>query len=296
MSNITAAQVKEIRERTGAGMMECKKALMESNGDIEAAIEAMRKSGIAKAAKKAGRVAAEGIIIIKTSKDHKLAVMVEVNCETDFVGRDASFKEFAEAVAQCALNHKTTDVAALVNLPLPANNSATTEQARQELISKLGENIQIRRIALIESTGIVGDYSHSGRIGALVALSTANAELAKDLAMHITASNPQAIAPEDVSPELIAKEKEIFSAQSAGSGKSPDIIEKMVVGRINKFLSEVSLLGQPFVKDPNKTVGSLVKAANTQVTAFVRFEVGEGIEKQVEDFAEAVMAQIGGGS
>jgi len=293
--NITAEQVKELRERTGAGMMECKKALLAENGDIEAAIESMRKSGVAKAAKKAGRVAAEGCVVVKTNADGKCAAMVEVNCETDFVGRDVSFKEFAEAVAICALENKTSDVVALANAT-PANSQQTIEEARQELISKLGENIQIRRVVILTADGVVGSYVHGGRIGALVALTTANTELAKDLAMHVAASNPSALDAKDIPAELIAKEKEIFMAQSAESGKPPEIIEKMVAGRISKFVNEVSLIGQPFVKDPAKTVGNLLAAAKAEVTAFARFEVGEGIEKQVEDFAQAVMAQIGGGA
>ncbi|HVV68886.1 MAG TPA: translation elongation factor Ts [Gammaproteobacteria bacterium] len=293
---ITANQVKELRERTGAGMMECKKALQEANGDVEAAIEAMRKAGVAKAAKKAGRVTAEGIIEIKLSTDGLSAAMVEINCETDFVGRDTSFKEFAVAVAHSVLANKITDINTLANTPLSSGNSQTVEQARQELISKLGENIQIRRVALINATGRMGGYTHGGRIGVIVALDAGQVELAKDVAMHIAAANPSTIDPKDVSAELIAKEKEIFIAQTAESGKPPEIVEKMVAGRISKFLNEVSLLGQPFVKEPSKTVGTLLKEHKANVTAFARFEVGEGIEKPVEDFAEAVKAQIGGGT
>ncbi len=295
MTNITADMVKELRERTGAGMMDCKKSLVEAGGDIEAAIEAMRKAGIAKAAKKAGRVASEGNVAIKISGDGKSAAMVEVNCETDFVGRDSSFLAFVDAVAQTALQTKIGDVAELANAQL-ANNGHTVEQARLELVTKLGENIQIRRVALLNASGIVGSYVHSGRIGALVALSAANPELAKDLAMHIAASNPLVVDPKDVPAELINQEKEIFKAQSAESGKSADIIEKMIGGRINKFLAEVSLLGQPFVKDPAVNVGKLLGNAKAEVQAFVRFEVGEGIEKVQEDFAKAVMDQIGGGA
>lgn len=292
MSTISAALVKELRERTGAGMMECKKALSETNGDIDAAIDVMRKAGTAKAAKKEGRVAAEGAVIIKASDDRKLAVMVEVNCETDFVGRDSNFKEFAETVAKAALQAKSDDLATVMAV---TEGEHTIEQLRQALINKLGENIQVRRVTLMKSEGGVGEYVHSGRIGVLVSLKTANADLGKDVAMHIAASNPQALRPEDVSADLIAKEKEIFVAQSESSGKPADIIEKMVAGRINKYLAEVSLLSQPFVKDPSKTVGDLVKQGNNEVLRFVRFEVGEGIEKQVEDFAEAVKAQISGG-
>lgn len=290
--NITANDVKELRERTGAGMMECKKALVAANGDIEAAIEAMRKAGTAKAAKKAGRVTAEGLIEVKINSDGQSAAMVEVNCETDFVGRDANFKAFVTLVAQTALTAGTTDIAKLSQTA--ASNGQTIEQARQELINKVGENVQIRRMVLIKATGIVGAYVHGGRIGALVALSAPKAELAKDIAMHVAASNPQFINPEEVPLDLINHEKEIFKAQSADSGKPADIVEKMISGRISKFVNEISLVGQPFVKDPAKSVGQLLKAEQTGVTQFVRFEVGEGIEKPVEDFAEAVMAQISG--
>lgn len=293
--DISATLVKELRERTGAGMMECKKALVETHGDIEAAIEVMRKTGMAKAAKKAGRIASEGVIIIKTSHDRKCAVMLEVNCETDFVGRDSSFKAFAEAVATCALAGKINDVAKLAALPIAAG-SQTIEEARLELSNKLGENIQLRRIALINASGVVGEYTHGGRIGALVALTKDNPLLGKDIAMHITAANPQALSPKDVGADLIAKEREIFTAQSETSGKPKEIIDKMIDGRIKKFLSEISLLDQPFIKDPSRTVASLLSTEQCEATAFARFEVGEGIEKNVEDFAEAVRAQISGGN
>ncbi len=292
MTSISAKDVKELRERTGAGMMECKKALVDVGGDIEAAIEAMRKSGIAKAAKKAGRVAAEGLIDIKIHAGGESAIMLEVNCETDFVGRDANFKTFVQSAAETALATKTDDVAKLSKTVL-AGQSKTVEEARQELISKMGENIQIRRIAVMSCSGTIGAYVHGGRIGTLVALSAKNPDLVKDLAMHIAASSPQYIKPEDVPPEIIEREKEIFIAQSADSGKPIEIIEKMVKGRIHKFVNEISLIGQPFVKDPNQTIGQLLKAANAQVMQFIRFEVGEGIEKTTEDFAAAVMAQIG---
>ncbi len=292
MTSISAKDVKELRERTGAGMMECKKALVDVGGDIEAAIEAMRKSGIAKAAKKAGRVAAEGLIDIKIHAGGESAIMLEVNCETDFVGRDANFKTFVQSAAETALATNTDDVAKLSKTVL-AGQSKTVEEARQELISKMGENIQIRRIAVMSCSGTIGAYVHGGRIGTLVALSAKNPDLVKDLAMHIAASSPQYIKPEDVPPEIIEREKEIFIAQSADSGKPIEIIEKMVKGRIHKFINEISLIGQPFVKDPNQTIGQLLKAANAQVMQFIRFEVGEGIEKTTEDFAAAVMAQIG---
>lgn len=290
--NITANAVKELRERTGAGMMECKKALVAANGDMEAAIEAMRIAGTAKAAKKANRIAAEGLIVAKISSDGHSAVMVEINCETDFVARDSNFQSFVNALAQLALDNNTSDIAQLSSSAL--TSSETVEQARQELTNKVGENVQIRRIVLLQSTGTIGAYVHSGRIGALVALSVAKPDLAKDIAMHIAASNPQVISAEQVPSELIQHEKDIFIAQSADSGKPADIIEKMVAGRISKFVNEISLLGQPFVKEPNQSVGQLLKAAQAEVSEFIRFEVGEGIEKPVEDFAEAVMAQISG--
>lgn len=285
---ITADQVKELRERTGAGMMECKKALVESNGNIDAAIEAMRKSGMAKAAKKADRTAAEGVIGLKLSDDHKTAFMVEVNCETDFVARDENLIAFADAVAAAGLAAKVTNLEALLALPYNKNKQDTIEHTRQELVAKLGENVRVRRCALINSSAFVGHYKHGNRIGVLLDLSISDAQLGKDVAMHIAASNPQALSPEDVAPELITKEREIFSAQALSSGKPAAIVEKMIDGRINKFLSEVSLLGQPFVKNPEQTVNELLKASNAKVSRFIRFEVGEGIEKVVTDFAEEV--------
>lgn len=292
---ISASLVKELRERTGSGMMECKKALLQANGDIEAAIKAMREAGITKAAKKAGRVTAQGSIEIKISADGHMGIIVEVNSETDFVARDSNFKAFAKTVAETAFDSQVTDLDALAHLNTPEGH--TIEQARQALISKLGENVQIRRIGMLKTTGILGSYIHGDRIGVLVALSKADAALAKDIAMHVAAANPQNIHPEEVSQELIQQEKEVFIAQTAESGKSPEIIEKMVQGRINKFLNEITLLGQAFIKDPNETVGNLLKKHQTEVTGFIRFEVGEGIEKQVEDFAEAVKAaQASGGA
>lgn len=291
---ITAEHVKELRERTGAGMMECKKALDASNGDIEAAIEAMRKSGQAKADKKSGRVAAEGAVICKTSTDGKTAVMLEINCETDFVGRDASFQQFADAAAATALAAKTQDVNTLLALPLVSNDAQTVEQARQTLIAKIGENVQIRRIILVTTAGAIGTYIHGGRIGVVVQLTGGDSQLGKDLAMHIAANNPLVVNPDEVSADLVAKEKEIFSVQAQASGKPAAVIEKMIDGRINKFLDEVSLVGQPFVKDPSMTVDQLLKKSNAKVDGFVRFAVGEGIEKQEENFRDAVMAQVRG--
>jgi len=291
-TTITAAQVQALRERSGAGLMECKRALQEANGDIEAAIEAMRKKGQAKADKKADRVAAEGTIVIKASHDAKSVVILEVNCETDFVGRDQNFKELAEKVAEKALSSKITDMAALLALPL--EQSITIEQARQALIAKVGENIQLRRLELLESKGSLASYIHGGRIGVVVELTGGDQQLGKDLAMHIAANNPLVVNPEEVSKDVINKEKEIFSAQAQASGKPAAIIEKMIEGRINKFLDEVSLLGQPFVKDPSITVGQLLKQNNAKVIKFVRYAVGEGIEKQSENFVDAVMAQVRG--
>lgn len=288
--SITAAQVQELRERTGAGLMDCKRVLQSVNGDIEAAIEAMRKSGQTKADKKAGRIAAEGIVIVKSTADHKIAVILEINCETDFVGRDADFKHFAEQVANKALNGKIHDLSALSASPL--ENDLTVEQARQALIAKIGENIQLRRLQLIESHDMIASYVHSGRIGVLVEIAGGNAQLGKDLAMHIAANHPLVVNRTDVPQDLVAKEKEIFSAQAQTSGKPAAIIEKMVEGRINKYLDEVSLMGQPFVKDPNMTVEKLLQQANAKVIRFVRFAVGEGIEKETANFAEEVMAQV----
>lgn len=291
-TTITAEQVKLLREMTGVGMMECKKALVASNGDIDAAIEAMRKAGIAKAAKKEGRITAEGITAVKISDDGSKGAMIEVNCETDFVAR-SNLNDFANDTVAAILKNNVQDVEQIAQLQLA--NGQTVEEARQALIHKLGENIQIRRACIVEATGRVGCYVHGARIGALVALTADNADLAKDVAMHVAASNPLTISQSEVPADLVAKEKEVFLAQSADSGKPQDIMEKMVAGRISKFLNEISLMGQPFVKDPNQTVEKLLNSAKAQVTAFVRYEVGEGIDKPVEDFAEAV-AQAGGGN
>lgn len=289
--SISAALVKELRERTGAGMMECKKALELSKGDIDLAIEELRKSGQTKAGKKAGRIAAEGVIVIHTSADRHLAVMAEINCETDFVARDSNFLSFADALAKTALASKTNDVNALLTQQL-AGSSGTVEEARHALVAKLGENITARRIAL--ATGNIGTYLHGSRIGVLVELDVNNLELAKDIAMHIAASKPLVINPEDVPADLIAKEKEIYFAQASTSGKPKEIIEKMVNGKLKKYLDEVSLMGQPFIKDPEVTIGRLLAQQGAKVISFVRFEVGEGIEKVSEDFVEAVMSQVHG--
>jgi len=291
---ITAEQVKELRERTGAGMMECKKALVTSGGDMESAIDELRKSGIAKADKKAGRVAAEGVIIILSATDNKSAVILEVNSETDFVARDTNFVSFAKKVAETALTNKTKTVEELAKTPL-AGQKQTVEEARQALVATVGENIQIRRILFNQTDrGSIGSYVHSDRIGVLVELDIDNKELAKDIAMHIAANKPLVITPDNVPAETVQKEKEIFMAQAATSGKPPEIIEKMVGGRLKKFMDEVSLVGQPFVKDPDISVGTLLAKNQAKVLAFTRFAVGEGIEKPTENFVEAVMSQVQG--
>lgn len=291
---ISAALVKELRERTGAGMMECKKALEASKGDIEVAIEELRKSGAAKAGKKAGRTAAEGAVVIAAASDNKSAVIVEVNSETDFVARDENFTGFVKAVGETARQSRALDVAALAAVKLHGSDK-TVEEARLELVTKVGENVQLRRLQHTSSNaGYVGTYLHGSRIGVIVELDTANEELARDIAMHIAASRPLVVSPDQVPQDLIAKEQEIFTAQAATSGKPKEIIEKMVVGRLKKFLDEVSLTGQPFVKDPDMTVGTLLAKNKANVLAFYRYEVGEGIEKVVEDFKEAVMSQAQG--
>lgn len=288
---ITVEQVKELRERTGAGMMECKRALEAAQGDIEAAIEAMRKAGMAKAAKKADRTAAEGMIVVHVGSDRKQGVLLEVNCETDFVARDAHFAGFVRNVATLALTHHCQEVAALLALPYPQSRH-TVEQERHELVGKLGENIQVRRIANLQAKGCVGAYQHSHRIGALVQLDQDDEALGKEIAMHIVASNPQAIKPTDVPSTLIEKEKAIYREQAQSSGKPAAIVEKMIEGRIKKFLNEISLTEQPFVKNPEETVGQLLKNKQVNILGFVRFQLGEGIEKPVTDFATDVMAQV----
>lgn len=291
---ITAALVKELRERTGSGMMECKKALVETNGDIEAAIEMMRKSGQAKAAKKAGRTAAEGVIVIKQG-DGK-AAMVEVNSETDFVAKDANFTAFADAVAVCALNGDAADIDALNAAALRDGEAATVNEARETLIAKLGENMAVRRFERMQaSAGALHAYSHGVRIGVVVEVEGGDAELGKDLAMHIAASNPLCVSVEQVPQDVLDKERDIFKSQALESGKPENIVEKMIEGRMRKYLAEITLLGQPFVKDPDVSVEKLLKSKNAKVLQFRRLEVGEGIEKKQENFAEEVMAQAKGG-
>jgi elongation factor Ts len=282
--------VKELRERTGAGMMECKKALVETNGDLDAAAEELRKSGQAKADKKASRVAADGRVVVATAAGQ--AVIAEINSETDFVAKDENFIGFAEAVAAAALASGTTDVEALAGQSI--DGSSTVEQARTELVSKVGENISVRRASLIAGDGPLGHYTHGARIGAVVVLDGGDDALARDIAMHVAATNPVCIDADGVPADTLERERRIFSEQAAESGKPPEIVEKMVSGRVAKFLKEITLVGQPFVKDPDVSVGKLLKDAGASVSSFVRFEVGEGIEKKEDNFVEEVMAQVKG--
>jgi elongation factor Ts len=289
---ITASLVKELRERTGAGMMECKKALVETDGDIDAAIEQMRKSGQAKAAKKAGRIAAEGVIVISFSEDSGQAAMVEVNSETDFVAKDDNFTSFAKAVAERVLVGAVDDVAALMELPLHEGEETTVNQAREALVSKLGENMNVRRFSQIQaSSGKLSSYQHGARIGVVVELDGGDEELGKDLAMHIAATNPICLSADQMPQDLLDKERDIVTAQAKESGKPDEIVAKMVDGRMRKYLAENTLLGQAFVKDPDTTVEKLLKSKAASIVQYARFEVGEGIEKKQENFAEEVMAQ-----
>jgi elongation factor Ts len=284
MATISAKLVKELRDRTGLGMMECKKALRDTDGDIEKAIEEMRKKSGMKAAKKAGRIAAEGLVATRISDDGSFGILVEVNSETDFAARDENLAKFVDKVVAKSFEEKEIDVAKLMEGDL--------EDARGELVQKIGENISVRRIIQLNDK-VVGQYVHGNkRIGVLVALNGGDIELAKDIAMHIAAVNPQYIQQSDVPEDVIQKEKDIFTAQAAESGKPPEIIEKMIGGRINKFLAEISLLDQPFVKDPDVKIGALAKKAGAEVVAMVRYEVGEGIDKEEVDFAAEVAAQL----
>jgi elongation factor Ts len=294
---ISAAQVKELRERTGSGMMECKKALVEANGDMDAAAEALRKAGMAKADKKAGRVAAEGLVVIEISDDNKTAAMVEVNCETDFVAKKEDFQEFATAIARRVLADDPADIDTLLGLPLHDGDATSIEEARKALIATIGENITVRRFTRVESKGQLASYRHGVRIGVLVDVEGGDAALGKDLAMHIAAHDPRpvCVSEEQVPEEMLASEREIFTAQARESGKPDNIIEKMIEGRIRKFLGEITLLGQSFVKDPDQSVGKLLESAGASVTGFQRMELGEGIEKKTENFADEVMAQVKGG-
>lgn len=292
---VSANLVKELRERTGLGMMECKKALVETDGDIELAIENLRKSGQAKAAKKAGRTAAEGAVLARVSADGKTAILLEVNSETDFVARDENFTTFANKVADRVLASRETDIAKLLESPYEDGSATTVEEARQALVQKIGENIQVRRAYLVDvPDGVVGAYVHGGKIGVLAVLKGGDQELGKDVCMHIAASNPLVVSSDQVDQATLDKEREIYTAQAADSGKPAEIVAKMVEGRISKFLKEVSLVDQPFVKDPETTVGKLVQKAGASVVSFIRIEVGEGIEKEAVDFAAEVAAAAKG--
>ncbi len=289
---ISAALVKELRDRTGAGMMECKKALTETQGNMDTAIEYLRKTGLTKAEKRAGKAAAEGLIIIKTSSDNKTAIMVEVNCETDFVAKGDDFKNFAEAVASRIMATKPANREALLLLPLREGKADTVEAAIKTLTAQIGEKIDVRRFEIIKAKGTLGSYMHGTRIGVVVDIDGGTDELRKDVAMHVAASRPACVREEQVSADLIAKEKEIYTAQAQDSGKPADIIEKMVLGKVKKFLKDITLLGQPFIKNPDQTIEQLVKAAKANVIDFYCLILGEGIEKKTEDFAAEVMAQV----
>ena len=287
---ITAALVKELRDRTGAGMMDCKKALVETNADLEAAIDLMRASGAAKAAKKAGRVASEGLVNVTISDDNKQAAILEVNSETDFVTKGSAFFDFVDSLGRLALKNKPESVESFLGQKL--DSGETVDEARENIIAKIGENISVRRVQIISTeTGILGAYKHGDRIAVLTVLTSQDSALAKDVAMHIAASRPECISEDQLSEELLEREKAIFIEQARESGKPDNIIEKMIVGRMKKFVNEVTLYGQSFVKDPDVTVGELVKSNNSKVESFVRYEVGEGIEKKEDNFVEEVMAQ-----
>ena len=294
---ITAAQVKELRERTGSGMMECKKALVDADGNMDTAIDALRKTGLAKADKKASRIAAEGLIVVEVSDDGKHAAIVEVNCETDFVARKEDFQTFANAIAKRVLADNPADIDALLVLPLNDGDATTVEDARKALIATIGENISVRRFERIEGKGNLSSYLHGVRIGVVVDLEGGDATLGKDLTMHIAAHDPRPIcvSEDQVPAEMIEKERDFFTEQARESGKPDNIIEKMIEGRIRKYLGEITLLGQSFVKDPDQSVGKLLDSAGASVLEFYRLELGEGIEKKNENFADEVMAQVKGG-
>lgn len=290
MAEITAALVKELRERTGSGMMECKRALQETGGDIEAAVELMRKAGQAKADKKASRIAAEGLIVIRQATG--AAAMVEINCETDFVTKNDDFRAFADAVAETVLSNEPADLDALLTLRMA--NGQSVEQNRRDCIARIGENINVRRFARLASArGVLGCYLHGARIGVLVELEGGDADLAKDVAMHVAASRPLCVGADQVPADLVAKEREIYAAQAAASGKPAHIVEKIVEGKLRDYYEAVTLLGQPFIKAEDKqSVENLLKARKAQVIRFERFELGEGIEKKADSFAADVMAQV----
>ena len=292
---ISAVMVKELRERTGAGMMDCKRALQETSGDIEAAIDVMRKSGVAKAAKKAGRIAAEGTIVAKTAENRGQAVLLEVNCETDFVAKDENFQDFSQRLAAAVLEYSPASIETVKDLRLGNGDSGSVEETRQQLVAKLGENITVRRFARMKKPGdgALGVYLHGNRIGVIVDVSVDNPGLAKDLAMHIAAANPLYVDERDVPRDLLEREREIQLARARESGKPAAIIEDMVAGRMKKFILENTLSGQAFIKDPDISVATLLKENNARVNGFIRYEVGEGIEKKSDDFAGEVMQQAG---
>ena len=289
---VTASMVKELRERTGAGMMECKKALVEVDGDLDAAADNMRKAGLAKADKKSGRIAAEGRVVVEVAEDGRSGAIVEVNSETDFVSGGDDFANFAQSIAATVLANRPADLDALNSTVMTGGQSV--EDARRALIAKVGENIQVRRFAIAESDDVLGSYSHGTRIGVLVCMKGGSEELARDVAMHVAASRPQYAVESEVPAEQVAHEKEILMDQARQEGKPEEIVEKMVVGRLKKFFAEITLVGQPFVKDPDITVAKLLKDNQAEVLSFLRFEVGEGIEKAADNFVEEVMAQVRG--
>jgi elongation factor Ts len=292
---ITAAMVKELRERTGAGMMECKQALVDENGDMEAAVGNLRKKGQAKANKKAGRIAVEGVIGVALAANAGSGALVEVNSETDFVAKQDEFQDFANIVAQRALDERPADLGALLAMPVRQGESESIEERIRDMVMRIGENISVRRFQVMESaSGNVRAYVHGGRIGVLVDLAGADESIGKDIAMHVAATGPMAIGEGDLPSSVVEKEREILLAQVADSGKPPEIQEKIIAGRMKKYLKEVTLLGQPFVKDPDQSVEKYLAGARASVSAFSRFEVGEGIDKRTENFAEEVMAQVQG--
>jgi elongation factor Ts len=278
--NISAVSVQELRKITSVGMMECKNALLKANGDMDAAIKILRESGHAKALKKASRAASEGVVAVKVSEDNKIAFMAEINSETDFAARDKTFLAFVDRAMHRGLENQAIDVSSLLDLPVEIGEDLSIAHDCEALIAKIGENIKIRRVALMSSEGVVGTYCHNSRIGVLVELSSSDLALSKDIAIHIAASKPIVVKPEEIPASVIDEEKEIFSKQAMKSGKPKEIIEKMVAGRIQKFVNEISLVGQPYVKNPSITVGELLKNASASVLSFVRFELGEGIEKE----------------
>ncbi len=289
---ISADQVKDLRARTGAGMMECKKALQEAEGDIEAAIDVMRRRGLAKADKKAGRVAAEGVIVASVADDAQQGVVVEVNAETDFVAGSDDFLGFARRIADLVLEHHPDDVDTLMGLPYQSEGGDDVETAQKELIARIGENVQIRRFERYATNGAVATYLHGSRIGVMIDVEGGDATLARDLAMHVAASEPMCVSKDEVDSETLERERKVLVEQAQDSGKPDEIIQKMVEGRLNKWLAEVTLLGQPFVKDPDQTVEELLQSKGARVNRFTRFAVGEGKEKKEENFAEEVAAQV----